>query len=100
MFSEFFWWDYDDPNLSVGKLSSEIEISIAKESDNRYLYTGLGYHRHGLYKSRKKGFEWWTGREWSTNKELFRELLDKDSKVESLSDLYYRYKDYYKKGKF
>ena len=29
----------------------------------------------------------------------FKELLNKDSEVESLKDLYYRHKDYYKKGK-
>ena len=51
------------------------------------------------YKSHYNGFEWWTGREWSDNKELFRSLLDKDSKVESLKDLYYRHKDYYKELK-
>ena len=63
-------------------------------------YSSYAYERVCDYKSHYNGFEWWTGREWSKDKELFRELLDKDSKVENLSDLYYRHKDYYKKGKF
>ena len=97
MFSEFFWWDYEEPNLSVGKLSSEIEISIAKKSDNRYLYTGLGYHRHGLYKSLKKGFEWWTGREWSKDLVLYTYLCGKDDEVTTIDELYQHQTNYFER---
>ena len=97
MFSEFFWWDYEEPNLSVGKLSSEIEINIAKDSNTRYLYTGLGYHRHGLYKSRKKGFEWWTGREWSKDLELYTHLCSKDDEVKTIDELYQHQTNYFER---
>ena len=65
----------------------------------QYYYSSYACERVCEYKSHYNGFEWWTGRKWSKDKELFRDLLDKDSKVQSLSDLYYRHKDYYKKGK-
>ena len=97
MFTEFFWWDYFDPNLMVGKLSSEIEIKIAKEAKIPYLYTGLGYHRHGLYKSRKKGFEWWTGREWSKDLELYEYLCKKDDEIKTIDELHQHQTNYFER---
>jgi hypothetical protein len=37
-----------------------------------------------LYKSDFYGFEWWTGTEWSTDKELYKKLClrDETAKVE------------------
>ena len=87
VYSEFFWWNYENPELSVGRLSSEIEINIAKQTGNRYLYTGLGYHKHGLYKSLKKGFEWWTGRDWSKDLKLYKNLCYKDDDITTIDEL-------------
>ena len=87
VYSEFFWWNYENPELSVGRLSSEIEINIAKQTGNRYLYTGLGYHKHGIYKSLKKGFEWWTGREWSKDLTLYKNLCYKDDDITTIDEL-------------
>ena len=87
VYSEFFWWNYKNPELSVGRLSSEIEIDIAKHTGNRYLYTGLGYHKHGIYKSLKKGFEWWTGREWSKDLTLYKNLCYKDDDITTIDEL-------------
>jgi len=40
-----------------------------------------------LYKAKYDGFEFWTGREWSQDTELFECLCKNDSKIESLKDL-------------
>ena len=95
-----FAWDYETPELSLGTFAQNFECNMYRDMRFQYYYSSYAYERVCDYKSHYNGFEWWTGREWSKDKELFRELLDKDSKVENLSDLYYRHKDYYKKGKF
>ena len=84
VYAEFFWWNYDMPELMLGKISSELEIELAKSTGNRYLYTGLGYHSHGVYKSLKKGFEWWTGREWTNNITKYRYLCKKDDEIKTI----------------
>ena len=98
VYSEFFWWNYKNPKLSVGKLSGAIEIDIAKQSGNRYLYTGLGYHHHGIYKSLKKGFEWWTGREWSKDIPLYVHLCNKDDEIKTIDELHQHQLDYFEEN--
>jgi len=96
LYSEFFWWNYDMPELNVGKISSEAEIEFAKSTGNRFLYTGLGYHSHGVYKSLKKGFEWWTGREWSTDIEKYKYLCKKDDQIKTIEELQTHQLEYFK----
>ena len=93
LFSEFFWWDYKDPSLSLGKLSFYLELEYAKNNKSAFLYTGFGYNSDSIYKSLKNGFEFWTGRKWSNNTELFQELCLQDDSVTTLTDLAeYQYK--------
>jgi hypothetical protein len=87
LFSEFFWWDYKDPSLSLGKLSFYLELEYAKSTGADFLYTGLGYNSESIYKSLKKGFEFWTGREWSSNAQLYQELCLKDDEITTLHEL-------------
>ena len=87
------------PELNLGTVAQNFECTLYQHVGFKYYYSSYAYENVCEYKSHYNGFEWWTGREWSNNKELFRELLDKDSKVESLKDLYHRHKDYYKKVK-
>ena len=91
-----FAWDYETPELSLGTFAQNFEGEMYRSMRFLYYYSSYAYERVCEYKSHYYGFEWWTGREWSRNKELFRELLNKDSEVKSLKDLYYRHKDYYK----
>jgi hypothetical protein len=91
-----FAWDYENPELSLGTVAQNFECTLYQQLGFKYYYSSYAYENVCEYKSHYNGFEWWTGREWSKDKELFRSLLDKDSKVESLKDLYYRHKDYYK----
>ena len=91
-----FAWDYETPELSLGTYAQNFECNMYRDMRYLYYYSSYAYENVCEYKSHYNGFEWWTGREWSTNKEMFRSLLDKDSKVESLKDLYHRQKEYYK----
>ena len=50
-----------------------ILVMVMKE----VLYIKLIYH----------GFEWWTGKEWSSDKEVFKDLCKNDSTIRSLNDL-------------
>lgn len=93
LLSEIFWWDYENPDLSLGKVSFYLEIELAKKLGLKYLYTGISYNSDSIYKSTKKGFQFWTGREWSSDINLFKELCVADDKIESIIDLHnYQYK--------
>jgi hypothetical protein len=91
-----FAWDYETPELSLGTVAQNFECSLYQHLGYRYYYSSYAYENACEYKSHYNGFQWWTGRIWSDNKEMFRDLLNKDSEVESLKDLYHRHKDYYK----
>ena len=52
-----------------------------------YAYLGPGYERSSIYKADIPGFEWWTGKEWSSDKEVFKDLCKNDSTIRSLNDL-------------
>ena len=41
-----------------------------------------GYEECSLYKDQFNGFEWWTGKEWSSDKELYQSLCKRDSLIE------------------
>ena len=97
VYSEFFWWNYEVPELMLGKISSEVEIELAKATGNRYLDTGLVYHSHGVYKSLKKGFEWWTGREWSKDTDKYKYLCKKDDEIKTIEELHEHQMNYFKK---
>ena len=64
-----------------------MEIEWASENYVRYFYMGSGYEQSSEYKANYRGFEWWTGTEWSTNKKQYRRLCKRDSSIESLRDL-------------
>ena len=96
MMSDFFWWDYEKPELSVGKLSQHEELIVARNRGYENLYLGLGYERESSYKARKTGFEFWTGREWLDDKELYFKLCEKDVECRTIDDLYNFHKDYLK----
>jgi hypothetical protein len=48
---------------------------------------GSGYEQGSEYKASYKGFEWWTGTEWSTDKKLYKRLCRRDSRIDSFRDL-------------
>lgn len=80
-------WNYHKPELSVGKRIITYEVDYAKSLGLDYLYIGEGCEIGCLYKAELKGFEWWTGSEWSTDEQKYKQLCIRDSNIKTLEDL-------------
>ena len=52
-----------------------------------YVYLGGGYENMCIYKSMYQGFEWWTGSEWSKDKEAYKILCNSDTNTKDIYDL-------------
>jgi arginyl-tRNA--protein-N-Asp/Glu arginylyltransferase len=76
-----FIWDYEDPKLSLGTIAQMVECETAKSMGCEYVYLLGGYELCCLYKSNYKGFEFWTGKEWSKDIELYKQLVERDEKI-------------------
>lgn len=87
VFSTQFAWDYENPKLYLGKYANLAEIDYCIENDKDFMYLGLGYEKSCLYKADYKGFEFWTGQEWSDDTEHYKWLCERDSRVEKTKDL-------------
>ncbi len=85
--TNLFIWDYSNPKLKLGENSFIIELNWIKDKTTGYAYLGPGYERSSIYKADIPGFEWWTGKEWSSDKEIFKDLCKNDSTIRSLNDL-------------
>lgn len=90
-----FCWDYADPTLGLGRLSTYKEISLAKDLGLKYLYLGPSYESHAKYKSSFPGFEFWTGRKWSSDEQSYCNLLEKDEQIKSIKDLTDGYESFF-----
>ena len=73
--------------IPISNITLDMEIEWASNNYVRYFYMGSGYELSSEYKSSYKGFEWWTGTEWSTNKKQYRRLCKRDSKLSEFSAL-------------
>ena len=87
MVSYQFFWDYEMPKLSLGNVSQYYECDYARSFGIDYVYILGGYEDISKYKSKFKGFEWWTGREWSTDVKLYNKLCRRDTKIEINADI-------------
>lgn len=81
-----FVWDYANPKLSLGKVAQLYECEVAKMLGCKHVYILGGYESCCLYKSDFYGFQWWTGAEWSEDKELYKSLCKRDDKATLLYD--------------
>lgn len=78
-----FIWDYQEPKLSLGNVAQLFECKFAKEIHNcTHVYLLGGYEQCCAYKSSFKGFEFWTGSLWISDKELYATLIEKDEKIQ------------------
>lgn len=73
-----FVWDYENPKLSLGKVAQMYECQVAAMLGCTHVYILGGYEKCCLYKSDFYGFEWWTGTEWSKDKDLYKKLCLRD----------------------
>lgn len=76
-----FIWDYADPKLSLGTVAQMYECETAKLLGCEYVYLLGGYEKCCLYKSNYSGFEFWTGKEWSKDIELYTRLVERDEQI-------------------
>ena len=76
-----FIWNYADPKLSLGSVAQMIECETAKVLGCEYVYLLGGYEECCKYKANYPGFEFWTGKEWSTDIELYTTLVSRDEKI-------------------
>jgi hypothetical protein len=82
-----FIWDYKNPEMRLGEKTLEHELWWAKKEGYQCLYTGSGYEKSSIYKANIPGFQWWTGMEWSSDVEKYKELCLRDSKIRSFKAL-------------
>ena len=83
-----FVWDYANPTSHLGLHSLRHEMSWAKDSSYKYFYMGAGYEKNSIYKSDVDGFEWWTGRDWSIDKDEYIYLCKRDSRISSYHQIH------------
>ena len=95
LLSHQFCWDYARPELYLGKYSTYLEVEFAEKFGLNHVYLGPSYERHSLYKSNYSGFEFWTGRRWCSDKQLFEDLLNQDGASRSVTDLTAFYDSYF-----
>ena len=81
-----FVHDHSVPNF--GRITLDHEIHLATKLGHKHLYIGSGYEKTCIYKGKLKGFEFWTGEKWCSDKETFIRLCQRDSLVKSLEDLH------------
>jgi arginyl-tRNA--protein-N-Asp/Glu arginylyltransferase len=93
--SHQFCWDYESPTLGLGRFSTYYEIDIAKRHWLDYLYLGASYEDTAIYKSSFSGFEFWTGRIWSDDIEIYKSIVKKDSELSDICQITNYYQDYF-----
>ena len=73
--------------VPISKVTVDMEAAWCKKKGMQELYLGSGYERSSIYKSTYKGFEWWTGTQWSRDRKKYVQLCERDSKLKKISDL-------------
>lgn len=92
-----FAWDYEEPALGVGYINKLHQFRFLKKKKRDYMYLGNSYEKPSLGKSEYAGFEWWDGRKWNQDAELFKLLLKRESEMTTLEELYELQLEYYSK---
>ena len=82
-----FCWDYKDPSLGLGTINKYIQLEIMKELGIKYMYMGTSYETNSIKKADYAGFQWWDGREWSSNREKYIALCKKETEAKTLMDI-------------
>lgn len=82
-----FIWNYHDPKIGLGSYATYVEIEFAKLMGLKYVFLGPSYERAAEYKAKYSGFEFWTGREWSEDVEVYKKLLAKDEEFSHITDV-------------
>jgi hypothetical protein len=80
-------WNFHKPKLALGKkmIAHEAQYAITLGLD--HLYIGEGCELGSMYKADLPGFEWWTGSEWSDDKETYKNLCIRESNIRTIYEL-------------
>ena len=82
-----FAWDYENPKLGMGTYATLYEIKYCMDWSYQYYYFSYSYENSSAYKSKYDGFEFWTGRDWCKDKDVYNQLCKNDSEIKNLADL-------------
>ena len=82
-----FAWNYHEPKLSLGSHTQYFEMMYLESIGEDYSYVCPGYEKTCIWKARFPGFEFWTGMEWSKDKNLYTKLCERDSDLIELDEL-------------
>lgn len=82
MVSHEFIQNFSCNNISLGSISQYYECITAQSLNKKYVYLLGGYETNCIYKCKFHGMEWWTGKEWTEDKNLFVELCRRDDSIE------------------
>lgn len=77
-----FIWNYEHPKLSLGNIAQMHECDLAKSMGCTHVYLLGGYEKCCRYKAGFRGFEFWTGSEWSTDIDLYYKLVERDEQIQ------------------
>ena len=92
-----FCWDYSQPEKKLGYANHYLRIRCLKELNIKYLHLGTSYEKGSLKKCDMSGFQWWTGRGWSSDVSLYKQLIINESKMNTLDDLHEQQRLFYSK---
>jgi hypothetical protein len=81
LISSEFIQDFSCPKISLGSISQHYECITAKELNKEYVYLLGGYESTCIYKCNFHGMEWWTGKNWSKDLDLYKKLCEKDDRI-------------------
>ena len=82
-----FGWDYENPKLGMGTYATLYEIKYCMNWNYQFYYFSYSYENSSAYKSKYDGFEFWTGRNWCKDKDVYNQLCKNDSEIKNLADL-------------
>jgi hypothetical protein len=86
-------WDYSEMKKSIGRHIIGYEVEIARQMGLDHLYIGPGYGKSAIYKAYLRGFQWWTGMEWSDDIDKYTSLCERDDTVLTIEELSRLYED-------
>ncbi len=73
--------------IPISAITLDLEIMWAADHGANYYYMGSGYEKSSEYKCSWRGFEWWNGISWTTNKKQYKRLCRRDSRLNEISSL-------------
>ena len=91
-----FAWDYQDEKLGLGTYATLYEIKWCLNNNINKYYLSYAYENASMYKTKYDGFEFWTGRKWLDDKNIYQTLCKRDSDINDLVSLNDYQEEYFK----